>query len=117
MAGDKIIVVIPVLNRGKGCNDVAVAHQLSYKTAFENLLFHTLRQLHPGDRTLLVDTAISECHTLVQEDKQFLEFACNVRHYPEQEELEGEVADLCLIKFSWLQGAGLNLSVCRFSTQ
>jgi hypothetical protein len=68
IAGDEIILVIRVLDRGKNCNYVAVTSQLPVKTAFENLPFHTLWLLHPDDCTSLVNTAISERHTLVQED-------------------------------------------------
>ncbi len=49
--------------------------------------------------------------------KPFLKSACKVRHYPKREEIEQEVVDFCPIKFSWLQGAGLNLSICGYLTQ
>jgi hypothetical protein len=63
-AGDEIIVVIPLLDKGK-LDDVARVHHAYYEAAFKNLMFYTLRRLNTGDWSSLVDHAIHESHTLI----------------------------------------------------
>ena len=70
-AGDEIIVVIPILGRvtGKGRHKdllrLANAHRMKYRLAFEGIINYTLRGIHPGDRTSIVNATIRDRHTLL----------------------------------------------------
>ena len=117
MAGNEIIVVIPACGKVARRVSEADSCRLQYQKLFQNLMYHTLRGVHPGDRTSVVDAAIRERHTLIRGGKPYLEFACRVRHYAECEQFERCVTSLSAVKYSWSQGAGINLSVCGYSTQ
>jgi hypothetical protein len=122
-SGDEIIVVIPILDRVRGKGEqkdllrIAYARRLQYRMAFEGIINYTLRGMHPGDRTSIVNATIRDCHTLMRGEKPYLEFTCRVKHYPEREHLSRPITDLRTIKYSWSQGAGINLSLCGYSTR
>jgi hypothetical protein len=116
MAGDELIVVIPVLDHTKSLDHALRVHH-SYTRAFENFIYNTLRRLHPGNRTCVVADLIRNCYTLLHEDSPFIKFACRLKNYPEQEHFEREVVDTRAIDMYWQQGAGINLAVCRYSMQ
>jgi hypothetical protein len=85
-AGNKLTVVVLAVGP-KTPNDVARILR-SCTRAFENILDRTLQRLHLGDRSSVVDDAICNDHTFLQEDRPFLEFACRVHNYPEREHFE-----------------------------
>ncbi len=114
-AGDKLIVVVLAMGP-KTPNDVACI-LCSYTRVFKNVLDRTLWCLHPGDRTSVVDDAIRNDHTFLQEDHPFLEFACCVPNYPERKHFEQGVMEIRDIEMFWQQGAGINLSICGCWTQ
>jgi hypothetical protein len=66
MVGNEImIVVIPACGKVARRVSEADSCRLQYQKLFQNLMYHTLRGVHPGDRTLVVDAAIRERHALI----------------------------------------------------
>jgi hypothetical protein len=117
-AGDKLILVIHVLGKkvNKVMNDHAAVHDI-YVKAFTKIVDNTLRWIHPGDQELLIEEMIHACHMLPQEDSPFLEFACRVQNYAEQNFFKRKLVDTWAADLYWQQSAGLTLSVCSYSMQ
>jgi hypothetical protein len=81
MAGDELIVAIPVIDHTKSLDHASRVHH-SCTRAFENVIDNTLRRLHPGDQMCFVADLIRNSHMLLREDSPFVEFACHLKNYP-----------------------------------
>jgi hypothetical protein len=79
IAGDELIVVIPVFDHTKSLDHALRVHH-SYTWAFENAINNTHRRLHPGNRTCVVADSIRNGHMLLREDSLVVEFAGCVKN-------------------------------------
>jgi hypothetical protein len=113
MAGDKLIVVIPVFDNTKSLDHAAHVCS-SYTQAFKNVIDNTLQRLrHPGNQSWVVADLICNSHTLLPEDSPFIKFACGIKNNPKQEHFKQEVVDTRAINMY----SSINLAVCGYLMQ
>jgi hypothetical protein len=112
MAGDKIIVVVPIHGQAPRKGEDADARRFHYRKLFENVIRLTFRGQDSAD---FLDRIIRDRHTLIRGGRPYLEFPCRIKHYAERELFERLGTPPSAVKHSWSQGAGLNLSVCGYT--
>jgi hypothetical protein len=113
--GDEIIVVLPAITSTLAKNALPVIHH--YRRYFSRVVDRTLRAISPADRMPIVDVVIRDRHTFLRSNAHFWEFECRVKSYPIREQLELESIDDAVIRTNWDQGAGIDVSVCGYTTQ
>ena len=113
--GDKIIVVLPAITSTLAKNALPVIDH--YRRSFSRVVDRTLRAISPADRTPDVDEAIRDRHIFLRSNAYFWEFESRVKSYPIREQLELESLDEAVIRTNWDQGAGIDVSVCGYTTQ
>ena len=77
----------------------------------------TLRTISPAHRASVVDDAIRDRHAFHRSSEEYWEFACRAKSYPLREHLALETFDEGVIHTNWDQGAGINLSICGYTTR
>ena len=113
MAGDDIIVVVPVHGEVPRKGDDADASRFHYRKLFENIIRRSFRDQNNYRSDL--DSIICARHTLILGGRPYLEFPCRIKHYAERELFERLGTPPSAVKLSWAQGAGLNLLVCGYT--
>ena len=113
--GDELIVVLPAITTTLAKKALPVIDH--YRRSFSRVVDRTLRAISPADRTPVVNDAIRDRHTFLRSNAHFWEFECRVKSYPLREQLELESLDEAVIRTNWDQGAGIDVSVCGYTTQ
>jgi hypothetical protein len=113
MAGDEIIVVIPIHGDVPRRGNDADASRFHYRQLFYNVICRTFQGKDDSENN--TESIIRERHTLLRGGKSYLEFPCRIKNYAERELFERSGVTLSAIKSSWAQGAGIGLAVCGYS--
>ena len=77
----------------------------------------TLRTISPADRVSVVDDAIRDRHAFIRSNEEYWEFACRAKSSPLREHLALETFNEGVIHTNWDQGAGIDLSMCGYTTR
>ena len=113
--GDEVIIVLPAVSSRLSSRGLEVnAH---YRKLFSGVLGRTLAAVHPSDRSIIVADTIRDKHTFLRANSRLLEFSCRTKNYPLREHLEVVTSDEATINRLCDQGAGIELSVCGYTTQ
>jgi len=112
--GDEIIVVLPAISSKLSKKAHPIVGQ--YRHAFSRVVDRTTRTISPADRASVVDDAICDRHAFIRSNEEYWEFARRAKSYPLREHLALETFDEGVIHTNWDQGAGIDLSVCGYTT-
>jgi hypothetical protein len=111
-AGDELIIVVPT--SGKNTSPEATAVFEFYMRAFAGVAMKTLLRTEPDE--IKVRDLVAERHRLKREGRWFAEYPVRVKNYAERENFGRSYVNPAPVEQSWDQGAGINLSLCDYST-
>jgi hypothetical protein len=111
--GDELMVVIPPI--GKNTMDLGCKVLRMYNKKFQNVIKQTCVNIHPADHPSVCDWLCSH-HYLPLNKQMAMEFPVRVRNYAEQHLFVTDHPDRPTIIQYWNQGAGINVSVCGYTT-
>jgi hypothetical protein len=114
-AGKDLIIVIPAIEVDKQITCVGIIRQF-YTKKFHRIIEKTCGRINPVDRASLAEEALVK-HALPRDDATILQFCVRVVNYPEQCHFESEALHSQQVDKYWKQGAGINVTICGYTTQ